>query len=120
MGRVVHMGIDVGSTTVKLVIMDENQEVVFSRYERHYAEIKAAVVNLLTQAYERYQEDEITVSITGSGGIAVAEHLGADFVQEVIAGTKAIQTFHPETDVVIELGGEDAKITFCEEVSNSV
>ncbi|WP_461363075.1 acyl-CoA dehydratase activase-related protein [Candidatus Darwinibacter acetoxidans] len=112
MGRVVHMGIDVGSTTVKLVIMDENQEVVFSRYERHYAEIKAAVVNLLTQAYERYQEDEITVSITGSGGIAVAEHLGADFVQEVIAGTKAIQTFHPETDVVIELGGEDAKITF--------
>ena len=112
MGRVVHMGIDVGSTTVKLVVLDENLEVLFSRYQRHYAEIREVVVSLITQAYEQFQEDDVTVAVTGSGGIAVAEHLGVSFVQEVIAGTQAIQAFYPQTDVVIELGGEDAKITF--------
>ena len=112
MGRVVHMGIDVGSTTVKLVVLDENLEVLFSRYQRHYAEIREVVVSLITQAYEQFQEDSVTVAVTGSGGIAAAEHLGVDFVQEVIAGTQAIQAFFPQTDVVIELGGEDAKITF--------
>ena len=112
MGRVVHMGIDVGSTTVKLVVLDENLEVLFSRYQRHYAEIREVVVSLITQAYEHFQEDSVTVAVTGSGGIAAAEHLGVDFVQEVIAGTQAIQAFFPQTDVVIELGGEDAKITF--------
>jgi len=111
-GRVVHMGIDVGSTTVKLVILDEDLKVLFSRYQRHYAEVKGVVVNLITEAYERYRDHEVTVAITGSGGIAAAEQLGVDFVQEVIAGTTAICRFHPETDVVIELGGEDAKITF--------
>jgi len=112
LGRVVHMGIDVGSTTVKLVVLDENLEVLFSRYQRHYAEIREVVVSLITQAYEQFQEDSVTVAVTGSGGIAAAEHLGVDFVQEVIAGTQAIQAFFPQTDVVIELGGEDAKITF--------
>ncbi|HPT82406.1 MAG TPA: acyl-CoA dehydratase activase-related protein [Limnochordia bacterium] len=112
MGRAVHMGIDVGSTTVKLVILDASRQVLFSRYERHYAEIRGGVVNLLTQAYEEYGDYDVTVAVTGSGGIAVAEQLGVAFVQEVMAGTKAIRTFHPEADVVIELGGEDAKITF--------
>lgn len=108
----VHMGIDVGSTTAKIVILDETSKVIFSKYQRHYSDIKESVVSLIGQAYETFGDYAITLNITGSGGIAVAEHLKVGFVQEVIAGTKAIQTFFPETDVVIELGGEDAKITF--------
>ncbi|NLL42779.1 MAG: 2-hydroxyacyl-CoA dehydratase [Firmicutes bacterium] len=112
MNTLVHMGIDVGSTTAKIVILNEQLEVIFSKYERHYSDIKESVVSLITQAYEKLGDHPITLNITGSGGIAAAELLQVDFVQEVIAGTKAIQTFFPETDVVIELGGEDAKITF--------
>ncbi len=112
MNTVVHMGIDVGSTTAKVVILDDNSDVIFSKYQRHYSDVKESVVSLITQAYENFADYKITLNITGSGGIAVAEHLEVGFVQEVIAGTKAIQTFFPETDVVIELGGEDAKITF--------
>lgn len=111
METLVHMGIDVGSTTAKIVILNEQLEVIFSKYERHYADIKESVVSLITHAYEAFGDCPITLNITGSGGIAAAELLQVEFVQEVIAGTKAIQTFHPETDVVIELGGEDAKIT---------
>ena len=112
MGSTVHMGVDVGSTTVKLVILDEGLNVLFSRYERHYAEVNAVVVSLITEAYGEFKDCDVTAAVTGSGGIAAAERLGVEFVQEVIAGTKAIQTFYPQTDVVIELGGEDAKITF--------
>jgi len=112
LNTLVHMGIDVGSTTAKIVILNEQLEVIFSKYERHYSDIKESVVSLITQAYEKLGDHPITLNITGSGGIAAAELLQVDFVQEVIAGTKAIQTFFPETDVVIELGGEDAKITF--------
>lgn len=115
MKKVAHMGIDVGSTTAKLVILNDQLEVIYSQYQRHYSDIKESVVSLMTQAYEKFKDHEITLSITGSGGIAVAERLEVEFVQEVIAGTKAIQTFFPETDVVIELGGEDAKITFFED-----
>src|SRR5690625_2365029 len=113
--KVAHMGIDVGSTTAKLVILNDQLEVIYSQYQRHYSDIKESVVSLMTQAYEKFKDHGITLSITGSGGIAVAERLEVEFVQEVIAGTKAIQTFFPETDVVIELGGEDAKITFFED-----
>ena len=106
------MGIDVGSTTAKIVILNDQAEILFSQYQRHYSDIKETVVNLIRQAYGEFKHNQLTVNITGSGGIAVAEYLKVGFVQEVIAGTKAIQTFFPETDVVIELGGEDAKITF--------
>ena len=112
LNKIVHVGIDVGSTTAKVVILDDKLDVIFSKYQRHYSDIKESVVSLITQVYEDFSDYEITLNITGSGGIAVAEHLKVGFVQEVIAGTKAIQTFFPETDVVIELGGEDAKITF--------
>ena len=112
MNKLVHMGIDVGSTTAKIVILDEASEILFSKYQRHYSDIKESVVSLIRQAYEKFEYYQVTLNITGSGGIAVAEHLRVGFVQEVIAGTKSIQTFFPETDVVIELGGEDAKITF--------
>lgn len=112
MARLVHIGIDVGSTTVKIVVIDQDFQLLYSKYQRHYSEIREAVADLLQEAYQEFSDTKITVMVTGSGGIAIAEHLGVEFIQEVIAGAKAIETFHPETDVAIELGGEDAKIIY--------
>lgn len=105
-------GIDVGSTTVKLVVMDDNLELLFSKYERHYSDVKQAMEKILNEAKDVLGNQELSVSITGSGGMGLAELLKIDFVQEVIACTKTVERLIPETDVAIELGGEDAKITF--------
>lgn len=107
-----HMGLDVGSTTVKLVVLNGDREILYSTYQRHYSDMKKTVTEVLTAVYDRYKYDRMTVSVTGSGGIAVAEMLEIPFVQEVVAGTRAISTFLPESDVAIELGGEDSKITY--------
>lgn len=112
MHKAVHIGIDIGSTTAKIVVIDDKLQTIFSKYERHYSDIKKSVADLLAQAEERFSDRLVTLFITGSGGIGVAKYLEVGFVQEVIAGTTAIQEFFPETDVAIELGGEDAKITF--------
>ncbi len=112
MKSVYQMGIDVGSTTVKVALVDEHLSLVFSRYQRHYSDIKQAVAQLVEDVYERYPDIEVTAMVTGSGGIAVASGCDIPFIQEVIAGTKAVETFCSETDVAIELGGEDAKITY--------
>ena len=103
-----HMGLDVGSTTVKLVVLNGDREILYSTYQRHYSDMKKTVTEVLTAVYDRYKYDRMTVSVTGSGGIAVAEMLEIPFVQEVVAGTRAISTFLPESDVAIELGGEDS------------
>ncbi len=107
-----HVGIDIGSTTVKVVFFNSKKELVFSKYERHYADIKKKLQEILQEAYEILNDVPLTVMITGSGGMKIANHIGVSFTQEVIASTKAIKTYHPETDVAIELGGEDAKITY--------
>jgi len=112
MKRLLHVGLDVGSTTVKLVVLDRQDNIIFSKYQRHYSDIKKTIYSLLSEACELFSDDDITIMATGSGGISVSEWLGLDFIQEVIASTKAIETFIPHTDVVIELGGEDAKITY--------
>ncbi|HOM02468.1 MAG TPA: acyl-CoA dehydratase activase-related protein [Acetivibrio sp.] len=112
MKKLLHVGLDVGSTTVKLVVLDNQDSIIFSKYQRHYSDIKKTICSLLSEAYELFSDDDITIMVTGSGGISVSEWLGLDFIQEVIASTKAIETFIPHTDVVIELGGEDAKITY--------
>lgn len=112
MKRLLHVGLDVGSTTVKLVVLDRQDNIIFSKYQRHYSDIKKTIYSLLSEACELFSDDDITIMATGSGGISVSECLGLDFIQEVIASTKAIETFIPHTDVVIELGGEDAKITY--------
>jgi len=96
LNTLVHMGIDVGSTTAKIVILNEQLEVIFSKYERHYSDIKESVVSLITQAYEKLGDHPITLNITGSGGIAAAELLQVDFVQEVIAGTKRFRLSFPK------------------------
>lgn len=107
-----HMGLDVGSTTVKIVITDENFNTLYSVYRRHKSDVKQTVANVLREAYDRFKDDYLTVNVTGSGGMFVEKYLGINFVQEVIAETKAIKKFIPQTDVVIELGGEDSKITY--------
>ncbi len=109
---VLHIGLDVGSTTVKIAIMDKNCRLIYGDYRRHYADIKNSIKEILTDIKAEYKEHLITISVTGSGGLAVSKWLDIDFVQEVIASTTTVEKFIPETDVAIELGGEDAKITY--------
>ena len=112
MKKVLRLGLDVGSTTIKLVILDSKDEIIYSRYQRHYSDIKKSVTGIINSAYESFKDENISVILTGSGGISVAQWLGLPFIQEVIAATNAIEKIAPQTDVIIELGGEDAKITY--------
>jgi predicted CoA-substrate-specific enzyme activase len=115
MSKLFHVGIDVGSTTVKIAILNHQMKLVYGRYQRHFSDIKKTVIELLKGAYLEFHDKEITIMITGSGGMLLSSCLKTPFIQEVIASTKAIEAFYPQTDVAIELGGEDAKITyFCD------
>ncbi|WP_418253229.1 BadF/BadG/BcrA/BcrD ATPase family protein, partial [Gordonibacter urolithinfaciens] len=107
-----HIGIDVGSTTVKLAILDAANDVKFSVYRRHHADVRATIVEVLSEAAADFGDKRMTIAITGSGGLLLAQWLGIEFVQEVIASKTAVETFIPATDVAIELGGEDAKIIY--------
>ncbi|WP_246599500.1 2-hydroxyacyl-CoA dehydratase [Gordonibacter massiliensis (ex Traore et al. 2017)] len=107
-----HIGIDVGSTTVKLAILDGENDVKFSVYRRHHADVRATIVEVLEEAAADFGGEAMTIAITGSGGLLLAQWLGVEFVQEVIASKTAVETFIPATDVAIELGGEDAKIIY--------
>ncbi len=108
------LGIDIGSTTVKIAILDEENELVFSDYERHFANIQETLSDLLGRAIYKLGGVYVSPVITGSGGLTLAKHLGVPFVQEVIAVSTALQFQAPQTDVAIELGGEDAKIIYFE------
>ncbi|MDO5302147.1 MAG: acyl-CoA dehydratase activase-related protein [Tissierellia bacterium] len=108
----VHMGLDVGSTTVKLVILNSDNEILYSTYRRHFSDVKKTVKDVLEGVYPQFKYHQITVNVTGSGGLAVHEMLEIPFIQEVVAGTEAISTYLPTADVAIELGGEDSKITY--------
>ena len=106
------LGIDVGSTTVKLVVLDGKQEIIYSRYERHNSDVFEKVKELLTDMKDQMGDLVLRPVITGSGGLALAKLLEVKFEQEVISCSEAIEAIIPQTDVAIELGGEDAKITF--------
>ena len=106
------IGIDVGSTTVKLAVLGGKNEIEWAVYQRHHADVRATIVEVLQQAAERFGDERMTIAITGSGGLLLAQWLGIPFVQEVIASKTAVETFIPKTDVAIELGGEDAKIIY--------
>ena len=106
------LGIDIGSTTVKIAILDEKNEVLFSDYQRHFANIQETLARLLVEAREKLGEIDLVPMITGSGGLTLATHLHVTFVQEVVAVATALKAIAPKTDVAIELGGEDAKITY--------
>ncbi|MCR4841300.1 MAG: 2-hydroxyacyl-CoA dehydratase [Lachnospiraceae bacterium] len=106
------LGIDIGSTTVKIAIIDKNGEVLFSDYERHFANIQSTLALLLKKAMEKIGDCSVSAVITGSGGLTIAKHLGVSFTQEVVAVATALTHYAPQTDVAIELGGEDAKIIY--------
>lgn len=114
------VGLDIGSTTVKAVVLDQSdslKDTLFSDYRRHHANVRATVAGLLVDIHKELVElgrgdEPIRLSITGSGGLALADNLHVPFIQEVIAETKAIDKEYPQADVIIELGGEDAKITY--------
>ena len=106
------LGIDIGSTTVKIAILDQDNNLVFSDYERHYANIQETLALLLDKARKQLGSIELSPMITGSGGLALSEHLKVPFVQEVVAVSTALEDYAPQTDVAIELGGEDAKIIY--------
>ena len=91
-----HIGIDVGSTTVKLAILDENNQVKYSVYRRHHADVRATIVEVLSEAAEGFGDERMTIAITGSGGLLLAQWLGIEFVQEVIASKIRGRDFHPQ------------------------
>ena len=106
------LGIDIGSTTVKIAVIDEANNIIFSDYERHFANIQETLQGLLTKAVNELGEFDVYPVITGSGGLTLAKHLEVPFTQEVVAVSTALQDYAPQTDVAIELGGEDAKIIY--------
>ncbi|HZK88339.1 MAG TPA: BadF/BadG/BcrA/BcrD ATPase family protein, partial [Anaerovoracaceae bacterium] len=106
------LGIDIGSTTVKLVLLNDENNIVFKRYERHMSNILVKVQQLVEELYSEVVNLSVNVAITGSGGLSLSKILGIKFEQEVIACSRAVELLIPKTEVAIELGGEDAKITF--------
>ena len=108
------LGIDIGSTTVKIAVLDQKDNLLFADYERHFANIQETLTALLKKAYDKLGNLSVSPMITGSGGLTLAKHLNVPFVQEVISVSTALQHYAPQTDVAIELGGEDAKIIYFE------
>ena len=105
-------GVDIGSTTIKLVVLDENNNIIFKDYRRHRSNIQETLLSLIREAKDKLGNISFSAMITGSGGLSIAEWIGIPFIQEVVAVSNAIDTVAPNTDVAIEIGGEDAKIIY--------
>ena len=112
MQEVLHVGLDVGSTTVKIVVLDNKFKTIYTHYTRHNSDTKNTLCNILNSLASNFSGEQFTISLTGSGAISASKYLDIPFIQEVISCKKAIQEYFPKTDVVIELGGEDAKIIY--------
>ena len=110
MNKLLHVGLDIGSTTIKIVVLDKDKNILYSSYTRHFSDTKNTLFDVLTKLAKDYPENEFTMSLTGSGALDISKILKIPFIQEVIACKTAVETLIPKTDVVIELGGEDAKI----------
>ena len=110
--KTLHVGLDVGSTTVKIIVMDENLNTIYTDYKRHFSDTKNTICNVLENLIIMYPNTEFTIALTGSGAISAAKFLDLPFIQEVVSCKRAVEKYIPETDVVIELGGEDAKIIY--------
>jgi len=106
------IGLDIGSTTIKLVVLDDNNQIIFNRYQRHFSNISETLSQIAEEAKKETGNLSFTAMITGSGGLSLANWIGLPFLQEVIAVSHAIEYYAPETDVAIEIGGEDAKIIY--------
>ncbi|QEK11515.1 2-hydroxyacyl-CoA dehydratase [Crassaminicella thermophila] len=112
MRKVLNVGLDVGSTTVKMVILDNKANVLYKKYVRHFSDIKNTVASIFEDVRSILRGNLVTVMVTGSGGFNISQKLEMPFIQEVVACTNTIENIIPNTDVAIELGGEDAKITY--------
>jgi predicted CoA-substrate-specific enzyme activase len=106
------LGIDIGSTTVKVAVIDDEQNLLFADYERHFANIQSTLAGLIKKAIDKIGDHEVFPVMTGSGGLTIAGQMNIPFVQEVVAVSSALSYYSPKTDVAIELGGEDAKIIY--------
>ena len=111
-GQIRRVGIDAGSKTIKLVVLDDSGSIVHSAYRRHRSNIRDTLRSLLHDAIWMHGDVRAQASVTGSAGISVAKLLGLPFVQEVVATTEAVRRTIPDADAVVELGGEDAKVVY--------
>ena len=110
--NILHVGLDVGSTTVKIVVMNEKKEIIYKDYRRHFSDTKNTVCTMLYELNDKYPHTKFTIALTGSGAMSAAKFLNLNFIQEVVSCKRAVEKYIPQTDVVIELGGEDAKIIY--------
>ena len=112
MSNLLHVGLDVGSTTVKIAVMDENLNNIYTDYQRHFSDTKNTVCKVLEDLIKKFPNSEFTIALTGSGAMSAAKFLDLPFIQEVVSCKRTVEKYIPQTDVVIELGGEDAKIIY--------
>ena len=110
--NVLHVGLDVGSTTVKIIVMNEQKDIIYKDYRRHFSDTKNTICTMLEELNKMYPESLFTIALTGSGAMSAAKFLNVNFIQEVVSCKRAVEKYIPQTDVVIELGGEDAKIIY--------
>ena len=112
MNKLLHVGLDVGSTTVKIVVMNHDLTTLYTNYQRHNSDTKNTVCSVLDDLSNRYPDSEFTIALTGSGAMSASRFLNLPFIQEVVSCKRAVEKYISRTDVVIELGGEDAKIIY--------
>lgn len=108
----IRIGIDIGSTTAKLVAVNEDNKILFMKYERHHAKAKETIMHFLKELFSLLGDEKVAVKITGSIGMGISEKCALPFVQEVVAAAKAIQQNYPHVGSMIDIGGEDAKVVF--------
>ena len=118
MNELLHVGLDVGSTTVKIIVMNDKLETIHTNYTRHFSDTKNTVCNVLEKLAKDYPNCNFTMALTGSGAMSAAKFLNLPFIQEVVACKRSVEKYIPQTDVVIELGGEDAKIIYFDKAVN--
>jgi len=112
MKRQYKMGVDVGSTTIKIVIIDADFQIIYKAYERHQANIQQTFAQELNKVIQQFPDTEFCINITGSAGMGIGERIGVNFVQEVVAAVEVVNKAYPDTHTLIDLGGEDAKMVF--------
>ena len=112
MNETLSLGIDVGSTTVKVAKNAEKGEILFSTYQRHMSDVRRKIISILNEVSQKFPDKIFKLALTGSGALSLCTRLNLSFVQEVIASSLSIKNKIPNADVIIELGGEDAKLTF--------
>ena len=103
MSEILHVGLDVGSTTVKIIVMNEKKETIYKNYQRHFSDTKNTVCQVLEDLLLKYPSYSFTLALTGSGAMSAAKFLGTNFIQEVVSCKRTVEKYIPKTDVVIEL-----------------